>query len=74
MTIRIPKPSFLDKLLKSVGKKRGVVIPVKSIEKYGMYAYNKAYKESIFKAFLRSKNDELPKGLIDIFDIKKCNK
>ncbi len=64
MTIRLPKLTIADKLLKALGKKRGVSIP-RNIDQY---SYHKALKENFWKALFRSKGEELPLGLIDIFD------
>jgi hypothetical protein len=46
MTIKIPEPNILDKILKSIGKKRAVKIPTKVYEKYGQYAYVVGQRES----------------------------
>lgn len=74
MTIRFPEPSIFDRLLKLIGKKRGVRIPIGASEKYGSHFYAKAYKESFWKALLRSNNQALPEGLVDVFLISDIHK
>lgn len=74
MTIRLPDPDIFDRFLKLLGKKRGVRIPLGAYEKLGPYFYAKAYKESFWKAFFRSRGDELPDNLIDIFQIEDFRK
>jgi hypothetical protein len=66
MTIKIPKKSIADKLLKLLGKKRGVYIPAEGYKEFGPYIYSSAKKESFWRALLRPKSAELPKGMIDI--------
>jgi hypothetical protein len=69
MTIKIPKPTIFDNLLRLLGKKRGVKLPLEAYEKYGQYVYAKASKESFWKALIRSKNTDLPKGYVDLYDL-----
>lgn len=71
MTIRYPDPNIFDQFLKYIGKKRGVIVPINSIKKYGSASYVKAYKESFYKALMRPKNQDLPKGLVDIFLLRE---
>jgi hypothetical protein len=66
MTIKMPRPTTGDKILKFLGKKRGVILPVESYENYGPYASSKAIKESFWKVFFRSKNSPLPENVIDL--------
>lgn len=68
MTIKLPKPSILDRCLRFVGKKRGVCIPVKAYENHGQYVFTICKKESFWKAFLRPKSEPLLDGFIDIFE------
>ena len=74
MTILIPKKNIFDRLLKMLGKKRGVNIESAFVQqrkftsKYG-YSPGGIFlvrKESFFKALLRSKNKHLPEGMRDI--------
>jgi len=67
MTIVPPKFTIWDKLLKKLGKKRGMKIPKHSHP----YDYIIAGKESFLRALFRSKNKELPDGMIDFIEIKK---
>jgi len=67
MTIRMPDLSIFDKILISIGKKRGVRYPIGVTEKYGQSVYIKATKENFWKALFRSKNQELPEGYIDLY-------
>lgn len=70
MTIVMPEPNIVDKILKFIGKKRGVIFPDKAIEKYGEHVYAKAYKESFWKALLRPGSQELPEGMVNVFFIQ----
>ena len=70
MTIIMPEPSFADKVLKVLGKKRGVIFPDRAVEKYGQHVYARAYKESFWKALLRPGNQELPEDMVDIFSLR----
>jgi len=63
----MPELNIFDKILKSLGKKRGVRYPVEAYEKFGQSVYIKATKESFWKALFRSKNQEFPEGDIDLF-------
>jgi hypothetical protein len=67
MTIRLPEPNLCDKFLKMLGKKRGVKIPAGAYGKFGLHASIMAQKESFWQALLRSGNERLPEGLIDVF-------
>ena len=67
MTIHFPDPNILDRFLKLLGKKRGVIFPSGNYEKFGPYFYAKAYKESFWRALFRSRNQDLPEGLVDVF-------
>jgi hypothetical protein len=66
MTIKYPEVSIADKFLKLLGKKRGIKIPYEAYEKFGPYVYVKAQKENFWKALFRSKDQSLPKDMIDI--------
>ena len=65
MTIRTPKLTLSDRLLKALGKKRGIALP----EKTDPYAYQKLMKESFWKALLRPAGKDLPPGYTNIFDL-----
>ena len=62
MTIKPPKLTVGDIILKNLGKKRGMIVP-KDIKQYD---YVRAQKEPFLKALFRSRNKELPNGMIDI--------
>ena len=70
MTIAMPQPGFADKLLKMLGKRRGVIFPDTAVEKYGQHVYARAYEESFWKALLRPGNRELPEDMVDIFSFQ----
>jgi hypothetical protein len=70
MTIRLPEPNILDRFLNLLGKKRGVKIPIGAFEKFGPHFSAKAYKESFWKALFRSRYQDLPEGLVDVFFIE----
>ena len=67
MTIRIPQPNIFDRLLRLIGKKRGVIFPKEPFKKYSPYVSVNAYKESFLKALFRSQSEDLPEGFVDIF-------
>ena len=64
MTIELPKTTFADRLLALIGKRRAVRMPYKVYEKLGPYVYARAVKESFWRALLRPKNQDPPKGWI----------
>ena len=74
MTIRLPNPNIFDRILKLLGKKRGVILPAGNYEKFGQYAYVKASKESFWRALLRSGGEDLPDGYIDLSQIEDFRK
>jgi hypothetical protein len=45
-------------------------VPVGAYEKFGPHFYAKAYKEKFWKALFRSRNQDLPEGLVDVFFIE----
>ena len=61
MTIIFSEPTFGDKLLAVMRKKRAVFIP-DIYSRFGKYAYGRAVKESFLEALIRSKNQDLEKG------------
>ncbi|NMC97806.1 MAG: hypothetical protein GYA70_10070 [Deltaproteobacteria bacterium] len=61
MTIIFPEPTFGDKLLALVGKKRAIFIP-DIYRKFGIYAYGRAVKEPFLYALIRPKNKKLEEG------------
>ena len=65
MTVELPKPTIADRVLKAMGKKRGVAIP----ENTDQYAHYQAAKESFFTALFRPAGKDLPPGYADIFDL-----
>jgi hypothetical protein len=74
MTIRIPKESLPDKILKALGKKRGVKIPAGVFKKFDpqkVDVYVIAQKESFWKALLRSNDEELPDEFFNLYDFEK---
>lgn len=66
MTIKHQEPNILDRLLKIIGKKRGIIVPSDIYEKFGPYIYFEAKRESFWKALFRGKNQKLPQGVIDM--------
>jgi hypothetical protein len=67
MTIVIPEPNTADKILKFLGKKRGIIFPDKAVEIYGQHVHARAHKESFWRALLRPGNQELPEDMVDVF-------
>ena len=64
MTFKIQKENIADKILALMGKKRAICLPVEAYDKFGIYAYAKAEKESFWRALFRSRNQNLPDGRI----------
>ena len=74
MTIKMPSEGFLDKILKALGKKRGVKAPTgifKEILAQKVDVYAVVQKESFWKALLRSKDEELPEDFFNLYDFEK---
>jgi hypothetical protein len=71
MTIRMPDIRLGDRLLKALGKKRGVRLPAELYEKYGPYVFAVAQKESFWKALARPKDTRLPVGYVDLFSFER---
>jgi hypothetical protein len=72
MTIIFPEPTFGDKLLAVIGKKRAIFIP-DIYRKFGIYAYGRAVKEPFLYALIRPKNKELEEGWFYQDEIKPRN-
>jgi hypothetical protein len=66
MTIKIPHKRIGDRVLKALGKKRGVQIPTEAHNQFGHYAYATAKKESFLRALFRPKDEPLPEGMVDL--------
>ena len=66
MTIKIPEKTIGDKVLKALGKKRGIQIPAETYKEFGPYAYATAQKESFLRALFRPKDEPLPEGMVEI--------
>lgn len=74
MTIAMPKENFIDRILKALGKKRGVKIPdgvFKGIDPRIVDVYVIAQKESFWKALLRSEDEELPEDYFNLYDFER---
>jgi hypothetical protein len=61
MTIIFSEPTFGDKLLAMMRKKRAVFIP-DIYSRFGKYAYGSAVNEPFLRALTRPKNQDLEKG------------
>jgi hypothetical protein len=70
MTIVIPKPDLIDKLLRLIGKKRGVVVHGETTDPNSTQTYYAPKKESPLRALLRPACKPLPNGMIDIFTLQ----
>ncbi len=67
MTVKIPKPNLADKILKLLGKKRGVFLHLEQNPQIGQYGgYSYGGKEGLFTSLLRPSNKPLPAGMVDI--------
>jgi hypothetical protein len=74
MTIVIPKPGFVDKLLRLLGKQRGVTLQRETPDASGTQIYFVPKKESALKAILRPNTKALPAGMADIFTFQDHDK
>jgi hypothetical protein len=70
MTIVIPKPGLLDKLLRLIGKKRGVMVQSEPMDPSGTQIYFAPKKESALKALLRPSRKDFPTGMADVFSLQ----
>ena len=70
MTIVIPKPGLIDKLLRRIGKKRGVVVQAETMDPSGTQTYFAPKKESALKAMRRPSGKALPEGMSDVFTLQ----
>lgn len=70
MTIVIPKPDLFDRLLRILGKKRGVAVHGETIDPSSTQSYVAPKKESPLRALLRPSGKSLPDGMTDIFTIQ----
>jgi hypothetical protein len=64
VTFKIQKENIADKILALIGKKRAICLPTEAYDKFGIYVYAKAEKESFWRALFRNKNNKLPDGRI----------
>ncbi len=71
MSVIIPKPNTFDKILRCLGKKRGVFISGNQKDKFGPYLYEELKRESFFKALLRPEKEKLPEGSVDIYSLNE---
>jgi hypothetical protein len=69
MTIVIPKPNLADKMLKRVGKMRGVTVRRENGPPNPDQTFYAPRKESFLKALLRPRQEALPEEMIDIFSL-----
>jgi hypothetical protein len=70
----MPKEGFPDKILKALGKKRGVKIPAgifKNFDPQKIDVYAIAQKESFWKSLLRSIDEKLPDDFFNLYDFGK---
>ncbi len=65
MTIRFPDRNISDKILKYLGKKRGLILPKDYSDQPGRHVYAKAIKENFWKALFRPKSVQFPENVID---------
>jgi hypothetical protein len=74
MTIVIPKPGLMDKLLRRIGKKRGVAVQGETTDPSETQFYFATRKESLLSAILRPCRAALPVGMADIFTLQYDNR
>ena len=70
MTIVIPKPDLFDRLLRILGKTRGVAVHGETTDPNSTQSYVAPKKESPLRALLRASDTPLPDGMIDIFTLQ----
>jgi len=66
MTLKLPELDRFDKILISLGKKRGVHYNSEILRKFP-YSIVMAKKEPFITALLRPKNKPLPNGMMDLY-------
>jgi hypothetical protein len=70
----MPEEGLSDKILKALGKKRGVKIPDGIFKKFDprkVDVYAVAQKESFWKALIRPAGEELPEEYVDLYEFEK---
>jgi hypothetical protein len=70
MTIVIPKPNFIDRILRILGKKRGVAVHAEATDPDGTQTYYAPKKERILTALLRPSGKSLSDEEVDIFALQ----
>ncbi|MBS3759080.1 MAG: hypothetical protein KGY61_10505 [Desulfobacterales bacterium] len=71
MSVDIPRPNIFDRLLKGLGKPRGVIIPEDAHQYHGKAKRIVCKKESVWISLWRSKKKGLPEDRADIFLLQK---
>lgn len=71
MSVKVPQPSMLDRLLRRLGKSRGVIIPKDACHYHGKETQIFCKKESIWVSLSRPRKKQLPEDRADIFLLQK---
>lgn len=70
MTIVIPNPDIVDRVLRILGKRRGVAVHGETTDPKSTQSYYAPKKESPLRALLRPSGRALPEGMIDVFRLQ----
>ena len=70
MTIVIPNPDLIDRLLRLLGKTCGVAVHGETTDPNSTQCYVAPKKESPLKALFRPSGEPLPDRMIDIFTLQ----
>lgn len=71
MTVHIPKPNRMDKLLRSCGKPRAVIIPEDVHDYHGKEKDLHCRKEGLWTSLRRPRGEPLPNDRADIFLLRR---
>ena len=71
MTVHIPEPNLLDKMLRHYGKSRAVIIPENVHAYHGKETELRCRKEHIWTSLRRPRGQPLPADRADIFLLRQ---
>ena len=71
MSVNVPQPNMLDRLLRRLGKCRGVIIPKDAYHYHGKETQIFCKKESVWVSLRRPGIEQLPEDRADIFRLQK---
>lgn len=71
MSVNVPEPNMLDRLLRRLGKSRAVIIPKDTCHYHGKETQILCKKESLWVSLIRPRKQQLPEDRADIFRLQK---